>query len=141
MVSSFPIPTPSPGLKRVPRWRTMISPPVTVCPANTFTPRRLECESRPLRDEPNPFLCAILCLLLRFLLGRRGRLGRRPSGVSRLAPPAAPAPAGQLDPHDLNSGQLLTVARPALVPTLGLELDHPELGSALVAHHAGLHLN
>src|SRR4051794_3967964 len=37
----------------------MISPPVTVWPAKTFTPRRLELESRPLREEPRPFLCAI----------------------------------------------------------------------------------
>src|SRR4051794_39201500 len=53
------MPTPLPGLKRVPRWRTMISPPVTCWPAKTFTPRRLALESRPLRDEPRPFLCAI----------------------------------------------------------------------------------
>src|SRR5918912_3376395 len=59
MVSSRPMPAPSPGLKRVPRWRTMISPPETVCPANTFTPRRFALESRPLRLEPRPFLCAI----------------------------------------------------------------------------------
>src|SRR5262249_37532794 len=57
------MPTPSPGLKTVPRWRTMISPPVTVSPANTFTPRRLAFESRPLRLEPRPFLCAIASLL------------------------------------------------------------------------------
>ena len=59
IVSSLPIPVPSPGLNLVPRWRTMISPPVTVWPAKTFTPRRLELESRPLRLEPRPFLCAI----------------------------------------------------------------------------------
>src|SRR5919202_6448737 len=53
------MPAPSPGLKRVPRWRTMISPPVTVCPANTLTPSRFAFESRPLRLEPSPFLCAI----------------------------------------------------------------------------------
>src|ERR1700750_3240463 len=53
------MPAASPGVERVPRWRTMISPPVTVCPANTFTPRRLALESRPLRLEPSPFLCAI----------------------------------------------------------------------------------
>ena len=47
---------PGPGLKRVPRWRTMISPPVTTWPANTFTPRRLAFESRPLRLDPRPFL-------------------------------------------------------------------------------------
>src|SRR3954470_3314017 len=58
------MPTPSPGLKRVPRWRTMISPPVTVCPAKTFTPSRFALESRPLRLEPRPFLCAISALLL-----------------------------------------------------------------------------
>src|SRR4051812_14715817 len=57
------MPTPSPGLNLVPRWRTMISPPVTVCPENTFTPRRLAFESRPLRLEPRPFLCAIASLL------------------------------------------------------------------------------
>src|SRR3954451_160664 len=53
------MPTPLPGLKRVPRWRTMISPPVTVWPAKTFTPRRFALESRPLRLEPRPFLCAM----------------------------------------------------------------------------------
>src|SRR5690348_11500053 len=37
----------------------MISPPDTVCPANTFTPRRFAFESRPLRLEPRPFLCAM----------------------------------------------------------------------------------
>src|SRR3954466_14159030 len=58
------MPTPSPGLKRVPRWRTMISPPVTCWPAKTFTPRRFALESRPLRLEPRPFLCAISALLL-----------------------------------------------------------------------------
>src|ERR687888_904361 len=57
------MPAPSPGLNLVPRWRTMISPPVTVCPENTFTPRRLAFESRPLRLEPRPFLCAIASLL------------------------------------------------------------------------------
>src|ERR687885_577559 len=53
------MPVPSPGLKTVPRWRTMISPPVTVWPAKTFTPRYLGLESRPLRLGPRPFLCAI----------------------------------------------------------------------------------
>src|SRR4051794_39428412 len=59
IVSSLPMPTPSPGLKRVPRWRTMISPPVTAWPAKTFTPRNWGFESRPLREDPRPFLCAI----------------------------------------------------------------------------------
>src|SRR3712207_2659387 len=103
------MPTPSPGLKRVPRWRTMISPPVTVWPENTFTPRRLALESRPLRLEPRPFLCAMGSVLL-------------------------PLDAGDADP-----GQLLTVTRPALVPALGLELEDAELRAALVGDDLGAH--
>ena len=56
IVWSRPRPTPSPGRKRVPRWRTMISPPATVWPEKTLTPRNLGLESRPLRLEPSPFL-------------------------------------------------------------------------------------
>src|SRR4051794_4342319 len=124
MVSSLPIPVPSPGRKRVPRWRTMISPPVTDCPAKTLTPRRLALESRPLRLEPRPFLCAILAVLL--LL--RSRLG--PAAL-RL----------QLDPGDLDAGEVLAVAGAAGLALLGLVLQHPELGPALVAHHLGLDLH
>src|SRR3954453_17402739 len=101
------MPTPSPGLKRVPRWRTMISPPDTVSPANTFTPRRLAFESRPLRLEPRPFLCAIASLLP--------------------------------DLRDSQAGELLAMARAALVAALGLELEDPELGPALVADDLGPH--
>src|SRR3954469_20997817 len=96
------MPTPAPGWNLVPRWRTMISPPVTVWPANTFTPRRWAFESRPLRLEPRPFLCAIGGLLL--LL--RGGLARK-----------------HLDLGDLDAGQLLTMPRGALVAALGLELE------------------
>src|SRR5437763_3565766 len=105
------MPTPSPGLKRVPRWRTMISPPVTVWPANTFTPSRLALESRPLRDDPRPFLCAI------------GGLLSFSGGLRRLARAAG----GQLDPGHLEPCQLLAMARPALVTALRLELDDAEL--------------
>src|SRR4029077_8236271 len=66
-VSSSPIPTPAPGLKRVPRWRTMISPPVTVWPANVLTPSRCALEAGPVPLEPSPFLCAIVCLRGRWL--------------------------------------------------------------------------
>src|SRR5205807_2535727 len=58
-VSSLPRPTLRPGLMRVPRCRTMIEPPGTVCPPKTFTPSRCEFESRPFRELPSPFLCAI----------------------------------------------------------------------------------
>src|SRR4051794_16796853 len=105
------MPAPSPGRKRVPRWRTMISPPVTTWPANTFTPRRLAFESRPLRLEPRPFLCAIGGRLLR---GARLTLG--------LA-----ADRGHPD-----AGELLAVAGAPLVAALWLELEHAQLGAAQV---------
>src|SRR5438876_12014383 len=44
----------------------MISPPLTASPANVFTPSRCALESRPLRLEPSPFLCAIVPLGLGF---------------------------------------------------------------------------
>src|SRR5204862_2207398 len=113
---SLPIPAPSPGLNRVPRWRTMISPPVTPWPANTLTPRRLAFESRPLRDDPRPFLCAIACLLS--FGGRRSRLAR--------------AARRQLDLRHLDPRQLLAVPGAPLVAALGLELDDAELGATLV---------
>src|SRR5438309_7051212 len=53
------MPVPGPERNRVPRWRTMIIPAFTVWPSNNFTPRRFAFESRPLREEPRPFLCAI----------------------------------------------------------------------------------
>src|SRR3984893_2890940 len=59
-VSSLPRPTFSPGKNRVPRWRTRIEPPLTSCPPKRLTPRRCEFESRPLREEPCPFLCAMV---------------------------------------------------------------------------------
>src|SRR6187401_2496628 len=56
----------------------MMLPPMTFSPPNFFTPRRRPAESRPLRDEPPAFLCAISNYLL--LLRARvfgGLLGRR----------------------------------------------------------------
>src|SRR5688500_16586765 len=37
----------------------MMLPARTASLPNFFTPRRLDCESRPLREEPPAFLCAI----------------------------------------------------------------------------------
>src|SRR5580704_10068627 len=53
------MPSFAPGCHVVPRWRTRMLPPVTASPPNFFTPRRRPFESRPLRDEPPAFLCAI----------------------------------------------------------------------------------
>src|SRR5208282_1715758 len=58
-VSSLPRPTFSPGFTRVPRCRMMIVPPGTTCPPNALNPSRCEFESRPFREVPCPFLCAI----------------------------------------------------------------------------------
>src|SRR3954468_11414170 len=64
-VSSLPRPTPRPGWKWGPRWRTMISPALTTWPPKRFTPRRWALESRPLRDDDAPFLCAMSASALR----------------------------------------------------------------------------
>src|SRR5579871_6055080 len=142
------MPTPSPALKRLPRWRTMISPPLTAWPANVFTPRRLALESRPLRLDPSPFLCAILARLLRGLRAARGGLlrgrllrggvlrrglfrrggRRRFRGFARRAFDAAERDLGDLDPREL-----LAVAGAAFVAALGLELHDAQLLAALVA--------
>src|SRR5689334_20209844 len=58
-VWSLPRPTFDPGCHLVPRWRTMMLPARTFSPPNFFTPRRLLSLSRPLRDEPPAFLCAM----------------------------------------------------------------------------------
>jgi len=58
-VSSLPRPTFSPGFTRVPRCRTMIVPPGTSCPPKALNPSRCAFESRPFREVPCPFLCAI----------------------------------------------------------------------------------
>src|ERR671916_1289084 len=64
-VSSPPRPTPRPGWKWVPRWRTMISPALTTWPPKRLTPRRCAFESRPLREDEAPFLCAMSASALR----------------------------------------------------------------------------
>src|SRR5205085_2356881 len=58
-VWSLPRPTLVPGCHLVPRWRTMMLPARTLSLPNFFTPRRLLSLSRPLRDEPPAFLCAM----------------------------------------------------------------------------------
>src|SRR4051795_986319 len=110
------MPTPLPGLKRVPRWRTMISPPVTFWPANTFTPRRLALESRPLREAPGPFLWA---------LGLAPPPGDPDPGELLAMAGAPPVAALRLELHH-------TELRPALVPD-HLGPDRAAVGE-LVAH-------
>src|ERR1700679_3158442 len=59
-VSSLPRPTFKPGFTRVPRCRTIIVPPGTSCPPKALKPNRWAFESRPFRDVPCPFLCAMV---------------------------------------------------------------------------------
>lgn len=61
-VSSEPSPTFLPGLNLVPRCLTRMLPPVTNVPAKALTPSRFDWLSRPFRELPIPFLCAILLL-------------------------------------------------------------------------------
>src|SRR6266542_3194624 len=57
----------------------MIAPAVTVWPAKTFTPSRCALESRPLREDPPPFLCAIFVSFV----GRFGLGGGLDPGLGR----------------------------------------------------------
>src|SRR5665213_4569016 len=58
-VKSRPMPTLRPGWTTVPTWRTRMFPASTIWPAWRLIPRRCDCESRPLRELPWPFLCAM----------------------------------------------------------------------------------
>src|SRR6476620_9290848 len=58
-VSSPPRPTFTPGWNLVPRWRIRISPALTSWPPKRLTPSRWALESRPLRVDDAPFLCAM----------------------------------------------------------------------------------
>src|SRR5512146_2386226 len=100
-VSSSPRPTPRPGWKWVPRWRTMISPAFTRWPPKRLTPSRCAFESRPLRLEDAPFLCAMSCQSLRLL--------------------------GLPDPGDPDLGVLLPVSLATLVTRLVPVVDHVDL--------------
>src|SRR5712691_11773189 len=113
-VSSPPRPTPSPGWKWVPCWRTMISPALTTWPPKRLTPSRWALESRPFRLDEAPFLCAISDLL--------PRAGARLAGA---------------DAGDLHLRVLLPVAEPAPVAGLVLVMDHVDLGAAGGTHDLG----
>src|SRR6185437_12099759 len=124
----------------------MIAPAVTCWPANTFTPSRCACESRPFFDEPRPFLCAIARVLL--LRPRAPRLRRRLLGGVGLRLRRGPRPGRRLrlgllrlglagrrplrlgraaDRLDRDPGQLRAMPTGLLVAALRLELEHLDL--------------
>src|SRR5207302_7964348 len=86
MVWSRPSAAPGPALMCEPRCRTRMEPAVTTWPPKTLTPRFWGFESRPLREDPPPFLCAIRLLLVRRLglLGPGAGLGRLDLGLGLL---------------------------------------------------------
>src|SRR4051812_39130256 len=68
-VWSRPTPTLLPGSILVPRWRTRMLPASTFWPPKRLTPNRWPSESRPLREEPPAFLCAISTLRSLYISG------------------------------------------------------------------------
>src|SRR6185437_12204285 len=87
----------------------MMLPAVTSWPPYTLTPRYFGFESRPLRLEPTPFLCAMT----------------QCSGCSGV------------DARDLDFGEVLPMALLALVVLAAAELDDADLVGAAVLAHGG----
>src|SRR5687768_10416355 len=106
----------------------MIAPAVTASPPNALTPSRLEVESRPFRDEPPPFLCAMIRRGYQLLGGRRGILLRGGCTLRR-----------QLDLGDLEHREQLPV--PGLAGVAGLRpvLEDLDLLALLLAQGLGDH--
>src|SRR5580704_10250549 len=116
----------------------MISPAFTTWPPKRLTPRRWALESRPLRLDDAPFLCAI-SVLLRCRLGlarRLGALGLGARGLGarglsrrRLGGRGLGLGADAGDPH---LGVPLPVAQTPPVAALVPVLDHVDLGARRV---------
>src|SRR6185369_1590344 len=115
----------------------MISPADTSWPPKRFTPRRLELESRPLRELPPAFLCAI-CLFL------RPRQTWKPYGL----PPKCGDLQGErsypcshlpLDSGDLDFSELLPVALVLGVVLATAQLENGDLVVLAVREHLGAH--
>src|ERR1035437_9704695 len=122
-VSSPPRPTPPPGWKCVPRWRTRISPALTAWPPKRLTPRYWEFESRPLRVEDAPFLCAM-------------SVPAFGSGACQMRERPNEGGSG-LDRGDLDLGRVLTVTLTLAVSGLVLELHDRDLGAFGGLDHLG----
>src|SRR5689334_7316210 len=100
------MPTLVPGCHFVPRWRTMMLPGMTRSPPNFLTPSRLPAESRPLRELPPAFLCA---MTLYPSLAASGRDDVRDADHG-LELPVAVAPPVVLAPPLLEDDDLLALA-------------------------------
>src|SRR5208282_305289 len=103
------MPTLRPGWNLVPRWRTRMLPGITASPPAHLRPRRRPWESRPLREEPPAFLCAIAC----------------------------PLGSAGADAGDAQHGQRLAVAALAAVIVAALFLEDQHLVVELLFQHLG----
>src|SRR5918912_125000 len=103
----------------------MIDPAETVSPPNTFTPSRFEVESRPFREEPPPFLCAMVERGYQLL---RGRLRIRVVGFRLRGRPLR----RQLHVGDLEHRQELPVPGLPRVARLRPVLEHLDLLALLL---------
>src|SRR3954452_23665198 len=88
----------------------MMLPALTAWPPKSFTPRRLPALSRPLRDEPPAFLCAIVL-----------------------------SPSGRRDLGDAHDGQVLAVAALAPIVLAALLLEDDDLRAAGLLDHGRRH--
>src|SRR4051812_2179397 len=123
-VSSLPMPTLTPGLKRVPRCRTRIDPPVTNSPAKRFTPSRCELLSRPFRELPTPFLWAMAITPYSASGQRLAVLG--------------PVPRLNGNFIDSNRSEILPVTVRAAILLLPLLLENQNLLGSITLHDCGL---
>src|SRR5436190_8260107 len=114
-VWSVPMPTLAPGCHLVPRWRARMLPASTCCPPYLLMPSRRPAVSRPLRDEPPAFLCAMV------------------SGPWRSASGAE----NFLDAHRRLVLAVAALATRVLAPAL---LEGDDLGGAALLDHLGHHL-
>src|SRR6516165_5362585 len=103
------MPTCVPGWNLVPRWRTMMLPGTTISPPNFLTPSRLPRLSRPLREEPPAFLCAIRHSFLVPRTAGTSDLGNLQHGLLLAMPLLAPivVPPLLLEDDDLRGAGLL----------------------------------
>src|ERR671932_73979 len=99
------MPTLRPGWYLVPHCRMMMFPARTRSPPNFLTPRYFGLLSRPFREEPTPFLCAMVSF-----------------------------PSAQADVVDAYFGEALSMPLLARVVLPPLELEHDDLLAAAVSH-------
>src|SRR5713226_8221414 len=135
-VWSRPIPTLTPGRMTVPCCRMMMVPARTVWPAPVLMPSRWPTLSRPLRELPAPFLCAISFSFF-FARGRPLPGCRRGSGLGLFFAGrfSLPRPADGADP-DLR--QQATMAHFAPLPLLRSIFEHDHLVAGPMRDHGGL---